>query len=44
MRKYRKQRLRALDEKLLELGYPVVDAAATYEPWKARARLVEAKN
>lgn len=43
MRKYRKQRLHALDEKLLELGYPVVDNPATYEPWKARARLVEAQ-
>lgn len=42
MRKKRKQRLRELDDKLFELGYPVVDAPATYEPWKVRARLVEA--
>lgn len=41
MRKYRKKRLAQLDEKLLELGYPVVDEPQTYEPWQARARLVE---
>ena len=41
MRKYRKKRLRELDEKLHELGYPVLDEPRTYEPWKARARLVE---
>lgn len=41
MRKYRKRRLQELDDKLRHLGYPVVDGPATYEPWQARARLVE---
>lgn len=41
MREYRKQRLANLDNKLRELGYPVATDPQTYEPWHARARLVE---
>ncbi|GFZ86672.1 type II CRISPR RNA-guided endonuclease Cas9 [Nesterenkonia alkaliphila] len=43
MRKYRKQRLQKLDNKLRELGYPIIDGPATYEPWQARTRLVEGR-
>ncbi|WP_460682795.1 type II CRISPR RNA-guided endonuclease Cas9 [Nesterenkonia populi] len=41
MRAYRKERLSKFENKLRELGYPVQDNPQTYEPWKARARLVE---
>lgn len=37
----RRQRLRALDAKLVTLGMPLDDGPMTYEPWWDRARLVE---
>lgn len=43
MRKYRNRRLQELDAKLRELGYPVSDEPATYEPWQVRSRLAEEK-
>lgn len=45
MRRRRKQRLKALDDKLLTLGYPVpsVEEPQTYEAWKSRALLTTEK-
>lgn len=39
----RRARLKALDRRLMDLGFPVDDGPETYESWLDRARLVEGR-